>query len=257
MDVQVVVTGGREQVRTRRFWRASAAPPAPVAMFVQSLTPPREAVRAPSASDVIEASANVASVGVEAWLAESGARVPIDRHVLLQLSNAHVSASVIDLMIALAFPKKFEVHRTSSGGAGVFGISGGDDGFNGNWSYVADVYGFGLGCYSSPYCFGYGDYYPGDGWYLEPGGGDGGGSEPATHGQVVNGYGYTRVQPREVDRGNTIQRGGNGQTASGSSSDGAGGGSGSSSGGSESGGASPAGYSGGGGASTGLTAVPR
>ena len=256
MDVQVVVTGGREQVRTRRFWRSSVAPPAAVASFVKSLTPGREAVRGPSAGDVIEASANVASVGVEAWLAESGARVPIDRHVLVQLSNAHVSANVIDLMIALAFPKKFEVHRTSAGGAGVFGVSGGDEGFNGDWSYVADIYGLGLGCFSSPYCFGYGDYYPGDGWYYEPGGGGGGGGEPATHGQVVNGYGYTRVQPREVDGGNTGQHGGNGQNASGgSSSDSAGGGS-SGSGGSESSGASPAGYSGGG-ASTGLTAVPR
>ena len=259
MDVQVVVTGGREQVRTRRFWRSSAAPPAAVAGFVQGLAPAREAVRGPSASDVIEASANLPSVGVEAWLAESGARVPVDRHVLVQLSDAHVSANVIDLVVALAFPKKFEVHRTSSGGAGVFGISGGDDGFNGNWSYVADIYGLGLGCFSSPYCFGYGDYYPGDGWYFEPGGGGGGdgGSEPATHGQVVNGYGYTRVAPREGERGSTVQRGGNGDTVSGSSSsDSAGGGGGSGSGGSSSSGASPAGYSGGGG-STGLTAVPR
>jgi len=256
MDVQVVVTGGREQVRTRRFWRSSLAPPAPVATFVQSLSPAREAVRGPSAADVIEASGNVSSVGVEAWLAESGARVPIDRHVLLQLSSAHVSTNVIDLMIALAFPRKFEVHRTASGGAGVFGISGGDEAINGNWSYVTDIYGLGFGCFSSPYCFGYGDSYPGDGWYFEPGGGGGGGSEPPTHGQVVNGSGYTRVQPRETDRGNPGQRGGNGQTASGGSSDGAGGGSASGSGGSDSSGASPAGYSGGG-ASTGLTAVPR
>jgi hypothetical protein len=258
MDVQVIVTGGREQVRTRRFWRSSAAPPAPVDSFVRSLAPAHEAVQAPSADDVIEASANMPSVGVEAWLAESGARVPIDRHVLVQLSTAHVSANVIDLMIALAFPKKFEVHRTSSGGAGVFGVSGGGEDFISSWSSMADVYGFGLGCFSSPYCFGYGDYYPGDGWYFEPGGGGGGGSEPPTHGQVVNGYGYTRVQPREGDRVNTGQRGGNGDTVSGgSSSDSGGGGSASSSGGSDSSGASPAGYSGGGGASTGLTAVPR
>jgi hypothetical protein len=106
MDVQVVVTGGREQVRTRRFWRSSAAPPAPIAGFVQGLAPAREAVRGPSASDVIEASANLPSVGVEAWLAESGARVPVDRHVLVQLSDAHVSANVIDLVVALALSEE-------------------------------------------------------------------------------------------------------------------------------------------------------
>ena len=255
LDVQVSVIGGREQVRTRRFWRSSATPPAPVASFVHGLAPSQHVVPGPSAEDVIEASANLPSVGVEAWLAESGARVRIDRHVLVQLSNAKISTNVIDLMVALAFPGKFEVHRTGSGGAGVFGVSGGDDGINGGWSYVADVYGFGLGCFSSPYCFGYGDYYPGDGWYVEPpGGGGGGGSEPLTHGQVVNGYGYTRVQPRENDRVNTGQNGGGSQTASSGSSADSGGGGGSAGG--SSGGASPAGYSGGGG-STGLTAVPR
>jgi hypothetical protein len=116
---------------------------------------------------------------------------------------------VIDLLVALAFPKKFEVHRTSSGGAGVLGISGGDDGFNGDWSYVADIYGLGLGCFSSPYCFGYGDYYPGDGWYFEPGGGGGGGgdggSEPATHGQVVNGSGIRQFLVEQRGRGRRVQ----------------------------------------------------
>ena len=255
MDVQVTTTEGREQVRTRRFWRSSMAPPAPVASLVQALVSDRLVVPEPSADDVIEASANLPSVGVEAWLAESGAHVRVDRRILVQLSRAKVSANVIDLMVALAFPRKFEVHRTSTGGAGVFGLSGGED-INAGWSYVEDVYGFGLGCFSSPYCFGYGDYYPGDGWYVEPpGGGGGGGVEPPTHGQVVNGYGYTRVQPRQDEHVNTGQGGGSQTAASGSSAD-SGGSGGGSSGGSSAGGASPAGYSGGG-AGTGLTAVPR
>jgi hypothetical protein len=151
------------------------------------------------------------------------------------------------------------VHRTSSGGAGVFGISGGDDGFNGNWSYVADIYGLGLGCFSSPYCFGYGDYYPGDGWYFEPGGGGGGdgGSEPATHGQVVNGYGYTAWRRAKVSAAARFSAAAMATLSPAvprrTAREGA---AGPSSGGSSSSGASPAGYSGGGG-STGLTAVPR
>ncbi|MEQ1731210.1 MAG: hypothetical protein ABL982_22810, partial [Vicinamibacterales bacterium] len=92
--------------------------------------------------------------------------------------------------------------------------------------------------------------------YVPAGGGGGGGVEDPTHGQVVNGQGYTRVQPREAVRSTPLYQGGT-QTASGSGGGSDSGSVGSAGSGSESSGASPGGYSGGGGTATGLTAVPR
>ena len=255
LDVQATNAGGREQVRTRRFWRSSSAPPAPVADTLARLGAPQKVSVAIMADDVIEASGQLPPAGVEAWLVESGVHVPIDRRTLVRLADAHVAGNVIDLMIGLAFPRKFEVRRAAaSAGGELFGGTG----FNVLQSADADSWfdygGFGLWGGWPGYCC-YGGYFPWDGgWYDTPdeGGGGGGSTGEVTHGQVVNGKGYTRVQPRE-----TAERHNGGQGSS------AGGGSSESSGGSSSGGdsgsssASPAGYSGGGGTSTGLTAVPR
>src|SRR5206468_1437754 len=73
---------------------------------------------------VIEASRDVAPGAVEAWLAESGARLPVDRRTLVRLDDGHVHPRVIDLLIAEAYPKKFVVRgggsRSSSSLGSVF-----------------------------------------------------------------------------------------------------------------------------------------
>ena len=89
--------------------------------------------------------------GVEAWLADSGARVVVDRRALLRLSEARISVRVIDLMVALAYPTRFEVHRATMAGSssGVWSgvmlqpLHGGDD--------LADLYGFGFGALGMPF----------------------------------------------------------------------------------------------------------
>ena len=204
------------------------------------------------AADVIEASAAMPTSGVEAWLADSGARVVVDRRALLRLSEARISVRVIDLMVALAYPTRFEVHRaTMAGSSGVWSgvmlqpLHGGDD--------LADLYGFGFGALGMPFFFDT-TWYNDPGWiYDVPGSGGGEAVEAQPHGRVVNGQGYTQVEPREPYRAGGA-RPGSSQAAT-SGGDGAGGSS--SSGDSGSSSASPAGYSGGGGTSTGLTAVPR
>lgn len=259
LDVQVANTGGREQVRTRRFWRSTSEPPAAVASALRGLTAARVATAPVTVDDVIDVSTVVAPVGVEAWLAESGARVPLDRRALVQLSDAQVLPRVIDLMVALAYPQKFEVRRSRSGGSGSWSSGWFDDFYAGEWGYLADVYGYGFGSFGLPYFIGangYG-YYPG-GFSYVPLDGGGGTTEGTTHGQVVNGQGYTRVQPREAVRTAPLYQGVSSQGSSGSGGGGSDGGSAGNSGSSGgSSGASPAGYSGGGGGSTGLTAVPR
>lgn len=256
LDVQVADVGGREQLRTRRFWRSTTAPPAAVATALRDVRLTRPQVAATTIEDVIEASRNVASVGVEAWLAESRAPVPLDRRVLVQLSDAHVAPQVIDVLVALAYPEKFEVRRNSGGGGGAWS-SGWLDDDPGEWGYLADVYGYGFGSFGVPYFMranGYG-YYPGDFWFVPAGGG--GAVEDSSHGQVVNGKGYTRVQPREAVRSAPLYRDGDAQSASDAGGRADGGSVDSSSGSSGSSAASPGGYSGGGGTGTGLTAVPR
>lgn len=257
LDIQVSKSGGREQVRTQRFWRSTGPPPTAVANAVAQPTPSRPVIASVTVDDVVEASRYLPSNALEAWLAESSTRVRVDRSALVKLADAKVSTDVIDLMVALAYPQKFEVRRGGSGGGGVW-TGPFDDGFYaGEWGYLADVFTYGFG-FGYPYWIGANGYYyyPG-GIYAQPGGG-GGAAEPETHGQVVNGLGYTRVQPRAAVRGPAAP----GSAASSSGAGGADGGSssGSSSSGSSgsSGGVSSSGYSGGGGGtSTGLTAVPR
>jgi hypothetical protein len=256
IEVQVSAVSGREQVRTRRFWRSSTEAPRSVAAVVGALPGSRVVVRPPSVDDVIEASGAMPATGVEAWLAESRVRVAVDRRALVRLSDAQVSSNVIDLMVALAYPQKFEVKRASSGGGGGGGwFSGGsvlDGWYPGEWGYLADVYGLGL--FGVPGFFGANGYYQAGGLYYLPAVGSGGGApEEAAHGQVVNGQGYTRVQPREPYRGTASRQNGSNQGTSSNGAESSGGG-GSSSG--SGGGVSTSGYSSDGGSSTGLTAVP-
>lgn len=261
LDVQVSTRDGREAVRARRLMRSVAAP-APVAEAMRAIRPVRVTPAIITAADVVDASAAVTPTTVEAWLAESGARASVDRRGLVLLVDARVEERVIDLLVAMAYPQKFDVRRTSSsGGGGLFGGGVMDAGFYpGVWSSFADLYpygafGYGFGAFGFPYFLGGSYYQPGSLYYV-PGGG-GGAPVPGaadTHGQVINGQGYTRIQPREPYRGTATASEGGTRSSSGGSYEGSAG-----SGGSSSGGVSPGGYSGGGGGGggTGLTAVPR
>ena len=63
--------------------------------------------------DVIEASAKVLSPALEAALDESGGRFTLNSRTLRQLADAGVSPNVIDVMVAQAYPDRFEVERPS------------------------------------------------------------------------------------------------------------------------------------------------
>jgi hypothetical protein len=262
LDVQSALAGGREQARVIRYWRSTSAPPAPIADQIRAFHAAPSAVPPVTVDAIVEAS-NEASVGpVEAWLAESAAHMPIDRRTLVRLGDAHVNPRVIDLLVAQAFPKKFEVRAGGSSSSSSVGSLFFDDQWFGA-SLAPDFYGVGYGVFGTPFYFGWGQgYRPYDfvGTINQTGSG-GSAAVPESHGRVVNGQGYTQVQPREpvatVNRANAQSGGGTyGGAGTDSSGSGSGSSSGSGGGGSDSG-VSPAGYSGGGGTSTGLTAVPR
>ena len=233
-----------------------------------------------SIEDVIEASAKLPADAMQAALTEVHHPFDLNKRTLVALDEGGVNDSVIDLMVALTYPKRFVVERR--GGSSAAGISTGSGWFD---PFMPGTTALGLDCYT-PYGYGYRSYYSmcGGGMYpfasnyfgynyygygynypysnygwIDVGqypsgiGGVGTGGEPQGEGRVVNGRGYTQIRNRESEPSPRISSSGNGGGWSG-------GGGGVSSGGYSSGGASSGssgGSSGGGGDSGARTAVPK
>src|SRR5690606_425634 len=62
---------------------------------------------------VIEASAQVDPLAVEAWLLERDHSITVDARTLTRLADAGVSTGVIDLLVAQSYPEMFAVDSTS------------------------------------------------------------------------------------------------------------------------------------------------
>jgi len=65
--------------------------------------------------DVVEASAKIAAPAVEAALLETHAQFALDTRALRQLDAADVPDSVVDVMVALSFPDRFQLARPVGG----------------------------------------------------------------------------------------------------------------------------------------------
>jgi hypothetical protein len=186
-----------------------------------------------SIEDIIEASAKVQSEALEAALDEANARFTVNSRVLKQLADNGVASNVIDLLVAQAYPEKFEVQRgvsswgtsssTSYGSAG-FGSSSlymgstlypspmYDPFYSSYYYYSPFAYPYYWGPsysyrYGSPFYRNYYNYnyygFSGPGYYYGgvPAPSGGGTAQPGSadsrggDGVVVNGRGYTRVRP--------------------------------------------------------------
>ena len=262
-DIQIVEVGSRQHVEVRRYHPVSAErrdelvgasfrlPVDPADVRVARAAVTEEL----TVADVMEATAATAPRVVEALLVETEPRLDLDSDALIALDDAGVDTTVIDLMVALAYPERFRVERRDRGGG---------------WSS-----GGGFGGFYDPIW--YGNLYP---YYITPFGATywtsgynpylfGGATSPFVTvlaesdfddptGRAVMGRGYTRVvrvQPSESDGTVTgrraKRRGSSGGDAATSSRSG-----GSSRGGGGSRVASPRGYSRGG-STSGRTAAPR
>jgi hypothetical protein len=264
VEIQAVGPKDREAVRTRRYSRSTDEPPPAVADLLRgvsrpsSLTMPRTTV-----DDVVEATKAVSLPVVELWLIETEPRLALNRQALIKLSGEGVSEPVIDLLVGLAYPKRFQVRRAVGGGG--FG-SGGFGGFDmpfasamyGPWDYWLSPYAMMYSPFAIPW--GYGPYAGWGGWgsYGWSGGyspvviGGSGEAVASGRGQVVNGQGYTRVESHRTasESGSSSDASSSGRSSGGGGDFGL-----SSSGG---GSVSSGGYSsGGGGAGGGAVAVPR
>jgi hypothetical protein len=277
IDAQATVIDGNSDVRVLRYRRTSDPYTAAPAAATAPLT----------VEDVIEASAKVQSEALEAALDEVNARFPLNSRVLTQLADNGVSPNVIDLLVAQAYPDKFQVERrmypsrpSASYGTAAVGSSTAYlgsaaypypmyDPFYSSYYYSPFAYPYYWGPsysyrYGSPFYRSYYDYnyfgFPGSGYYYGgPSGPSGGTAQPGSpdsrggDGVVVKGRGYTRVRPAgSSDTGSGSSATPTSRTSGSargarSASDSGSSGSSSSSSSSGSSGASSGGYSGGGG----------
>ncbi|HET9467623.1 MAG TPA: hypothetical protein VFO48_04400 [Vicinamibacterales bacterium] len=206
IDSQATVIDGNSDVRLRRYRRSS-----------DQYTGVPGATTAPlSIEDVIEASAKVQSEALEAALDELNSRFTLNSRVLKQLADNGVSPNVIDLMVAQAYPERFEVERSyypapssastsygtsygtaSSGNTTIYMGSGYpysmyDPFYSSYYYYSPFAYPYYWGpSYSYRYRYGYSPFYPnyynynyyglgGGGFYGGPSGSGGGNAQPGS-----------------------------------------------------------------------------
>jgi hypothetical protein len=182
LDIRTFTIDGRDATRVSRYRRASG-------VLVQG-TPLKVA-------EITEAVTKVAPSVVEAAIAETRPQLAVNRKLLLELANANVPPPVIDMMIAVSYPREFVVESGPVSRDRAYGSSRLYDPF-------FDV-GYFPSYYYSPFAYGYiGRYDPflfPPYWSGQPGGGGGGGGNIDTPvrgtGRAINGEGYTRIRPAD------------------------------------------------------------
>jgi hypothetical protein len=241
VNVQSVTASGRNAVRTLRYSDAGVPSTLPSevsdALANQKLavsTARAAAGERLSTAAVIDASHNVDSSSVAAWLIDRGQGFGVDAKQLVALSDAGLPGNVTDAMVALSYPKAFALNHPENmeeGGAGE-NVAGAElerakapnvavimAPAYAPFSYAPfgfspyDYYGYGYSPYGyspfgySPYGYSpYGAYYSPysgyaagyGGWYYPPvivlKGGQSG--APQQRGYAVKGKGYTRTAPQ-------------------------------------------------------------
>ncbi len=283
LDVQAIEIGGRTNVRVRRYRRSAVTGRAEVGSAAALAHAVADASRALTVDNVKEASTKVAPAVLEAALIESRARFNLTRNALIDLDDANVPDAVIDLMVALSYPDKFQVERRLEQSLDLYPPSFAGADWNGYvgfgypyLSWYPEYYG-NYRYYYSPFGYAYsglyGPYSPYYGGSSSVGGGTA--TPPSADtgdGRAVNGIGYTRIRPRDAVPAessggsssgsssggrSTVSSGGGYSQSGGGSSSSSGGGSSSSGGGSSSSGGGASGGSSGGSDGGGRTAQPR
>jgi len=184
LDIQSVRVDGRDSTRVRRYRRITDGL-ASVSHFGAALT--LDAIK--------DATKKVPPSVVEAAIVETHTTFPLTSREVIDLDRAGVPDRLIDVLIALSYPKKFVVERASAQPV-LPPLVGYADGF-----YDPFYYGYG-GYYYSPFAYTYGGYYypyafsPSYVVYDNNGGGS---TRPQSSGagRVIDGVGYTRVTTRE------------------------------------------------------------
>ena len=259
VEVQHVGAGIDQNVRVKRYRRSldQSLPDGTIAPQPSLRNAEVAVVGSWDIDDVIEASRTIPGDAVQAALTEVDQPFDLNKKSLVAMADAKVDTGVIDLMVALTYPKKLQVTRSSGGGGG----GGGEDmglmglavgGFGPmydpfyspiipancfsmyNYGYYANYAGqcgwyYGSQFRYQPYGY-YSGFYGGYGYYggnyypWVPVGGvppAAGGGTPQPEGRVVNGRGYTQITPRQPEPSSVAGRGNGGSNGSYSGSNGA------------------------------------
>ena len=151
-----------------------------------------------SVDEIIELSRKVPSELLETAVLELQKPFRINSSTLKRLSDAGVQPQLVDLMVALSFPDKFSVNRRRITAVGREPSAASDIFYGPPSVWLPFGYWSIYGPYSNWY-WGTPIYgYWGPGWYVWPGGypdGDHDGHGDNGGGRLVNGRGYSRVEP--------------------------------------------------------------
>jgi hypothetical protein len=251
LDVQGVKVGENSGVRVVRYGRV----PAPAALdanmkaalqgnSLATSTAVLAASDAVTIPNVIEATKRVEPLVVQTWLAQRGQGFGLDAKQLAALADAKVPSNVIDVMVALSYPRAFAINLAQADGQVVpteqtranaeqqssqYGptvyMNDWDPLYSGSYGYY-NRYGYRGG-------LGYSGFYPGY-WYqgtpviITRPSGSVDTPQQETRGRMVKGSGYTRPAGRDgsssgAPRGSTSggsSGGGSTSTSSGGSSSG-------------------------------------
>jgi hypothetical protein len=193
-DIQLIASGDRKELVIRRYRAADMSLTEEWEEVPQEAPASRSArlsaARALTIDDVIEASRMVDADVLEAILVESDTSIHVDSGSLIRLADSNVPVGIIDLMVALSYPERFEIRsrKAVSGGIGW----GYDDFYGAGY----DPYGYWYPFYFAPFgYYSYSYWYRPGGYYLLTPSED---IKPiASGGKMVKGHGYASVWPKE------------------------------------------------------------
>ena len=197
VDIKLLKSGDEKAITIRRYMKVDIDIGAPAPLILTKAFNGRIAVgKGFSIDEVIELSGKLEPELLETALVEMNNSFPVNSKQLVRLSKAKVPSRIVDLMVALSFPEKFTVEKSTP-----LWVETSPDftapyyrGPMYPWYWTASAY----------FLYGYQywgwDYYHQFGWYpynygygyVTHNGGSGKGSNG---GQLVSGQGYTRVYP--------------------------------------------------------------
>ncbi len=218
--IQGITIGTQTGVRVQRYREATADLLVPddvataLRLGVSAIIQARAAAGAPLVTDdVVEASRIIDVAVIEAWLVERADPFTLDAKRLVALADTGVPSRVIDLMVALSYPKAFAINAASRQGERLIRRPAGDGfgtlpatyvlGYDPLCSGYYLMYQYSYDCaggYGYGYGYGYG-FYPGSNPPTIIYVGGGGGSSSRPHGRVVNGGGYAKGDDAATARG--------------------------------------------------------
>jgi len=202
LDIQLLRNGVEKATNIRKYRNVDNDSVTLSAINANRISSSRSAVSKDfSINEIIKLSSKVESEVLEAALLETGKSFPINSKKLRHIADSEVPARVVNLMVALSFPEKFDVQGKAISLARGTGIRKEYQYFRTPYNYCSYNRNYFPWHWASSTCVPYGYSYLG--WYAEPERyyplwtwpyyytGGGGGAREIDNGRLISGRGYT------------------------------------------------------------------